>query len=81
LKLEHVSRLDRELGDVFGAIELVSCGRADRVEVCNLRHARRILALVRPSLDDPRIELRAISREGTSAIDILVERVGAEVTS
>jgi hypothetical protein len=81
MKLEHVSQLDRELGDVIGAVELVSSGRADRVEVCNLRHARRVLALARASFADRPIDIRPIPREGSSRIDLVVERTRSEVTS
>lgn len=81
MKREHVSQVDRDLCDVIGAVELVSSGRADRVEVCNLRHARRVLALARASYAELPIEIRAIPREGSSSIDVVVERVRSEVTS
>jgi len=80
VRLEHVGRLDRELGDVFGAIGLVASGRADRVEVCNLRHARRVVTIARETCSDLPIAIRAVPQADPARIDVVVERVPLEVS-
>ena len=73
--------LERELCDVIGAAELVRSGRAERAEICSLRHARLVLRLAQRRYAEVPLAFRAIPREGSSEIDILVERIGAEVTA
>ena len=81
MRLEHVSQLDRELGDVIGAVEFVLSGRAERVELCNLHHARRVLAEARARCADLPIEIKPLARERSSRIDLIVERIRSEVTT
>lgn len=81
MRFEHASRLEWELADVIGAVELVLSGRAERVELCNLHHARRVLAEAEARCADLPIEIRAFPREGSTRIDVIVERAHAEVTN
>lgn len=81
MRLEHTSRLEWELADVIGAVELVLSGRAERVELCNLHHTRRVLAEAQARCADLPIEIRAVPRERSTRIDLVVERVRSEVTS
>jgi hypothetical protein len=80
-KSGRASLLERELCDVVGAAELVRSGRAHRAEVCSLRYASRVLRLAQRRYAEVPLMFRAIPREGSTEIDILIERTSAEVTA
>ncbi len=71
---ERERELDRECGEVTGAILAVAGGRISQIVLCNLRHCVPILEALRREADELAVDLALVARPDGRGYDIAVRR-------